>query len=552
MLNRTVDAGISARSLATARTQLVAASTSSDVAEAMLAILVQVTRAERGVLARMDGESHDIQATVGPKDLPAPNAALRIAVRSAEPLVLANAGRSGPLRLDRGTALRGARSVLCLPVRLPDGGSMALYLEHTEITGLFRAGQVALAQMLTTVAAVLLENVRLQNELSLRADRLQSVNSQLQLHTETLEETVEQRTAEMLHIQKMDAIGQFVAGVAHEFNNLLTPIGAVSELLRSSKPEEQEALLLLVDGAVSRAAELVRRLLTFTRKGRTKPERVDVAAVADEVVRFVTPSLDRSIELVWKRPEPQVARLDPGQLHQVLLNLLVNARDALEGQPKPRIVVEVTGREDTVQVRVSDNGPGIPRDIRDRVFDPFFTTKDIGKGSGLGLSVVLGIVESNGGQVTLDCPPGRGTQVSCIFPAGEVGTDVSAPAAPEARQQAGTLRVLLVDDEDTIREVQRAMLERSGMDVLDVPCGRDALDLLKHEQVDVVLLDVSMPGMTGWQVLAELRQTHPGLSVIICSGYSSAGGSGHQQPDAFLPKPFRLGELLAAVEKVTR
>ncbi|MCP4916550.1 MAG: response regulator [Proteobacteria bacterium] len=551
-LRRIVDAPISAHALADARTQLIVAATRSDVAEAMLVVLVQITGAQHGALALMDGDTHELQATVGPSDLPPPTAALHIVLRTEEPLVLANASRSGPLRLDRGTVIRGARSVLCVPVRLPEGGSMALYLEHTELIGLFRDGAVALAQMLTTVAAVLLENERLQQELANRADRLQSVNVQLQEHTETLEETVEQRTAEMLHIQKMDALGKFVAGVAHEFNNLLTPIGGISELLRTTDRSRQEELLLLVDGAVERASGLISRLLTFSRNDQLQLQRVDVAAVADEVVRFVLPSLDRRVELAWEQPDPHYAMLDPGQLHQVLLNLLVNARDALEGRPDARIEVEVERDGGEVVLSVRDNGPGVPAEIRDRVFDPFFTTKEVGKGSGLGLSVMLGIVESNGGRVTLECPRGRGTEVRCAFPVSDLGESPSSPArSTTTRPVGGRQRVLLVDDEDGIREVQRAMLERSGMEVLDACCGADALALVEFESLDVVLLDVSMPGMTGWQVLAELRRIKPELPVVMCSGYSTAGKSTHEQPDAFLPKPFRLAELLEVVKGVT-
>jgi signal transduction histidine kinase len=376
--------------------------------------------------------------------------------------------------------------------------------------------------------------------------------------------------AQVWHIQKMEAIGRFVGGVAHEFNNLLTPIlGGVEMAASALSPDHPlQRSLGNVEHAGQRAAQLVQQLLALGRRSEIRPRALDLTASVAEAVSLVRPTMDRRVTLAFDGQPDAWARVDPGQVQQILLNLCSNARDALLSEPhrgrEARVDISVrrvhvgddaAGDErpgDWVEIRVADTGPGIAHETMARLFEPFFTTKKRGEGSGLGLSVVHGIVSQHGGWVAVEPGPGRGATVRCMFPA------VSAPDVPEPDVAGPTLRagrtgakrVLVVDDEQAVRDVARAGLEFAGYVVDDEARALVAIERLRAGfRPDAIVLDVRMPELDGWGALARIRVLVPSVPVLMISGFDPIpDGAVPHRPDAVLPKPFRLQELVAEVD----
>ena len=373
-----------------------------------------------------------------------------------------------------------------------------------------------------------------------------------------------QLEAQLRQAQKMEAVGLLAGGIAHDFNNLLTVITAYGQLLRvefadgDERREEVEEVLK----AAARGAELTRQLLAFGRKQVLRPRVVDV----NGVVAGVRPMLARLLgadATLDARLAPSLSRVeaDPGQLEQVLLNLTANAGDAMPGGG--RVTIETADVElDAAAVRalpglapgryvlvsVSDTGVGMDEATRLRVFEPFFTTKGTGKGSGLGLATVYGIVKQSGGAVTVRSAPGEGTTFEIYLPraAREGGRDAgAAPPAPAARPT-----VLLVDDDDAVRSSARRALEGGGYEVLEAAHGAQALDVFAEHggRVRLLVTDVVMPGLGGHALAERLRAQRAGLPVLFMSGYAvpdEPGGGPAVAP--LLAKPFTAEELLAAV-----
>ena len=373
-----------------------------------------------------------------------------------------------------------------------------------------------------------------------------------------------QLEAQLRQAQKMEAVGLLAGGIAHDFNNLLTVITAYGQLLRAEfadgdeRREEVEEVLK----AAARGAELTRQLLAFGRKQVLRPRVVDV----NGVVAGVRPMLARLLgadATLDTRLAPSLSRVeaDPGQLEQVLLNLTANAGDAMPGGG--RVTIETADVElDAAAVRalpglapgryvlvsVSDTGVGMDEATRLRVFEPFFTTKGTGKGSGLGLATVYGIVKQSGGAVTVRSAPGEGTTFEIYLPraAREGGRDAgAAPPAPAARPT-----VLLVDDDDAVRSSARRALEGGGYEVLEAAHGAQALDVFAEHggRVRLLVTDVVMPGLGGHALAERLRAQRAGLPVLFMSGYAvpdEPGGGPAVAP--LLAKPFTAEELLAAV-----
>lgn len=368
--------------------------------------------------------------------------------------------------------------------------------------------------------------------------------------------------------QKMEAIGQLAGGVAHDFNNLLTVIDGNVELAVTAPdlPLHLQELLREVRGATARAAQLTSQLLAFSRKQTLRSTVFDLA----DTVTGLTPMLRRSIGptiALETRTHPAHVRADRGQLDQVLLNLVINARDAMAGQGTIRIgsgTRDVTAPRQAVQgdripagtyavLTVSDNGPGIPELLHDRIFEPFFTTKAPGEGTGLGLAMVYGLARQSGGYVLLESREGQGTRLEVLLPAHAP----SAPSAvamptPERVLEVLSRRVLVVDDEDAVRRLVCAVLERQGYAVRQAPNGREALALLDTGvEFDLVVSDVIMPEMGGRELGRHLRTLHPQLPVLFMSGYSheemDVQGGMLEEGLVLIPKPFSVGQLLTAV-----
>ncbi len=371
--------------------------------------------------------------------------------------------------------------------------------------------------------------------------------------------------------QKMEAIGSLAGGVAHDFNNLLTVIlsytGFAMEGVREGDPTKGD--LLEVKKAGEQAAALTRQLLAFSRKQILQPVLVDLNQIAAGTERMLRRILGEDIDLVQVlAPDLGLVKADPGQIEQVLMNLVVNARDAMPEGGK--LTIETSNAEideeyaarhvavtpgPYVQVAVTDTGSGMDAQTRARLFEPFFTTKEKGKGTGLGLSTVYGIVKQSGGNIWVYSEPGRGTTFKIYLPR---DASVTAPAVkPTAvhRPATGTETILLVEDEEALRKVARRALVEAGYTVLAAANGDEAIRACVEHVGDIQLLltDVVMPGMSGKTLAQSLSKTQPALKILYMSGYTDNAIVRHGVLDAgthFLGKPFTAGELLRKVRDV--
>ncbi len=372
--------------------------------------------------------------------------------------------------------------------------------------------------------------------------------------------------------QKLEAVGQLTGGVAHDFNNLLTVIVGNAELLMEGLHDRPSLhpLAAMTMTAAERAAELTSRLLAFGRRQPLDPKRVDLDALLAGMEALLRRTLTEAIDLrIVRHVGLWEAEVDPGQLEVALLNLVINARDAMPGGGCLSIETanahvdgqSIPGETDTaagdyVLVAVSDTGSGMSREVRDRAFEPFFTTKEVGKGSGLGLSMVYGFVRQSGGHVRIYSEVNEGTVVRLFFPRSAGGL-----AAASDRTQAepdlvgGSEHVLVVEDEDLLRSHVVAELTRLGYRVSQASAAAEALATLRdHDDVDLLLTDVVMPGgMNGRELADEALALRPGLRVIFTSGYTqdAINDNGRLAADVdFLPKPFRRQDLARKVREV--
>lgn len=366
--------------------------------------------------------------------------------------------------------------------------------------------------------------------------------------------TSKKRLEEQLNqVQKMEAIGQLTAGIAHNFNNLLSVILPNVELARKVQGEAQTAHLADIEYAANRAADMVNQLLLFARQGRESERRaVDLGALAQRSAQFCRCTFERGIRIDVHVPLGLPAvHANAGQIEQVLLNICLNARDALLDAQTLDPQIEITlapGAHGTVCMRVSDNGPGMDEATRRRVFEPFFSTKEVGRGTGLGLASAYAIISEHQGRIRCESRPQRG---ACF----EIELPLSA-AAPESRQSAppveparGSETVLVVDDEPLVRRACAAMLAHGGYRVLQAEDGHKALELVRsgREPIAMVLLDRSMPGLCGDQIVARLRELDAELPVALLTGQP---GNGNSEPATLtLSKPIDATQLLRAVRR---
>jgi len=398
-------------------------------------------------------------------------------------------------------------------------------------------------------------------------------------------DVTERRTLErqLVQMQKMEAIGTLAGGVAHDFNNILTGIVGNLDLAVKALPAGSAAAGLLHESirASERAARLVRQLLEFSRRAPLERRAVRLGPVVSEVVHLLSQTIDRRIAVEsFVAPDLWPAAADSNQIHQVLMNLCVNARDALVERLRDEMpgagekagcwiriragnvtVGEEYRREvpyaragDFVRLSVSDNGRGMDPQTQRRVFEPFFTTKALGRGTGLGLSTVYGIVKQHEGWVTVESAPGRGTTFHVFLPrARDLPDEAAAPGAPVTRR--GRETILFVDDEEMIRELGRKVLEAQGYTVLLAEDGARALETYAAHRgrIDLVILDQTMPSLSGGETLRRIRALDPDARVILSSGYARGQEGFPARPDgaaAFLQKPYRPDALLRAVRQV--
>jgi PAS domain S-box-containing protein len=368
-------------------------------------------------------------------------------------------------------------------------------------------------------------------------------------------------------MQRLEAIGQLTSGVAHDFNNLLTVVlGNIQFLERELKtcdaPPAAIQRVSHMRAAAERGAKLTSQLLAFSRQQRLEPKPIDLNATVEGMRDLVVTTLGGAFEVALALADDLwPARVDATQLELVILNLAINARDAMGSGGRltlatanavlagPRHSAEPAAG-DYVMLSVSDTGHGMSKSILDHAFEPFFTTKEIGRGSGLGLSQVLGFARQSGGGVTLESEPGEGCTVRVYFPraaaaspeaAGECGREGSPAPEPDAR-------ILLVDDEAAVREVTAATLREEGYEVVEAGSGGAALERLQSDMAfHLALVDFAMPGMNGAELAREMKARRPSLPILFITGYGGAKALARFGEARIIVKPFVNDELLRKV-----
>jgi two-component system cell cycle sensor histidine kinase/response regulator CckA len=367
------------------------------------------------------------------------------------------------------------------------------------------------------------------------------------------------------HAQKMEAVGRLAGGVAGDFNNVLTVITGYAELLRADSPANSPARRFVdeIIWAWERAAALTRHLLAFSKGPAAQPRVLDLNAVISSMEPMLRRLLGQNIELILLT-SPGLGRVkaDPAQIEQAIVNLATNSRDAMPRGGKlviesANVEVDEAGAKNLavrpgpyVMLAISDTGAGMDPETRSRLFEPFFTTKTPGKGSGLGLSTVYGTIKQSEGQVTVYSQPGCGTIFEVYLP--RVKDPITEPTRG-ARSARGSETILLVDDEEGVRKLVSAVLQSNGYDILEASNGTAAMAVFEKNahKIDMVLTDVVMPQMTGFELGRQIGEQAPTLKILYMSGYrDNATGGGGDAPRAFLHKPFTPDVLLTKVREV--
>jgi len=447
-------------------------------------------------------------------------------------------------------------------------------VEKEEIFQRLRAGQ-AVERLETTRRRKDGRLVELEISISPIKDRLGRVVGASKIARDLTarkrtEQALERMQEELRQSQKLEAVGKLAGGIAHDFNNLLTVILACCELV-AEQPVDDSVREALEDATLAgqRAADLTRQLLAFSRKQRLTPSIVDLNAVIQHIEHMLVRVVGEHIQLrLVTAPNLGLVLVDVGQLEQVVINLVVNARDAMLGGGTLTIATQNIGPGDDVGPRalgeapgpqvliiVSDTGVGISPEVRSRIFEPFFTTKELGRGTGLGLSTVFGVVEQSGGHIAVESELGRGTTFKVYLPRVDAAAD-KTPTEEKALpvDAVGAETVLVVEDEATVRDVVCGALRRAGYKVIEAANGAEAQMAaeLFAGTISLLLTDVVMPGMSGPQLSDRLCAARPGMRVLFISGYTDDALARYRiESNAwFLQKPMTPQALLRKVRAV--
>ncbi len=404
-------------------------------------------------------------------------------------------------------------------------------------------------------------------------ERLEVQAERQRLKTQTERDRLERQLQQS---QRLESLGQLAGGVAHDFNNLLGVISSyaafVAEEVEKLEPADDWQTVRTdieqVQRATARAAELTHQLLSFARRELVQPRVLCVNEVVARVKQLLLRTLGEHVDLITTLAgDLNLVVADPGQIEQVLVNLAVNARDAMPGGGTLTIETANVRVDDDyaasrvdispgryVSVKVSDTGTGMPADVVDRAFEPFFTTKPKGEGSGLGLATVYGIIAQAGGSVGIYSEPGLGTTLTVLLPVTDQAPATGAPSADKARGGQGET-VLVVEDEAALREVTRRILARNGYQVMVAANGEEALAVSAAHpgQIDVLITDVVMPHMQGKEVAERVHVLQPEIRVLFMSGYTQGllGAQGVLEPGlSLIEKPFSEAALLAKIREI--
>jgi PAS domain S-box-containing protein len=377
--------------------------------------------------------------------------------------------------------------------------------------------------------------------------------------------------AQLQVAQKMEAVGTLAGGIAHDFNNILQSIFSYTQILLMKKKTDDPdfSRIEAIIESVKRASDLTKRLLIFSRKVKSELKPLDLNSEVVQIVKMLGRMIPKMVNIEIKLAgNLKPVNADPVQIEQIMMNLGVNARDAMPDGGNlifetENIALDAefckthlgTTPGEYVLLTVSDTGHGMEKEVRTHIFEPFFTTKEAGKGTGLGLAMVYGIVQSHGGYLTCESEAGRGTTFRIYFPAAELKTQ-----EPEVKEESlpfkgGNETILLVDDEESIRNSGEEMLASVGYKVLTAPDGESALEILNRqkENIAMVILDLILPGMGGRQCLEEILKINPRAQVIVTSGYSMEGSAKETidtKAKGFVSKPYDGRELLSFVREV--
>jgi signal transduction histidine kinase len=375
---------------------------------------------------------------------------------------------------------------------------------------------------------------------------------------------IEATESQVRQAQKMEAIGQLTGGVAHDFNNILTVITGTIEILGEAVKDRPHLAQItnMMGAAAARGADLTRHLLAFARRQPLQPRSVDVNALVIEAARLLRPTLGEQIEIESMLAHDSApALIDPSQLSTAILNLALNARDAMPNGGKLTLETKnVVLDEDYaamssdvspgnyIMIAVSDSGMGIPPGLLEKVFEPFFTTKDIGSGSGLGLSMVYGFVKQSNGHIRIYSEEGHGTTVKLYLPQAPGVAVAPTAEAGISEFERGDESILIVEDDALVREYVVTQINRLGYDTLAASNAAEALAIINGpERIDLLFTDVIMPGgMNGRQLATEAQKRRPGLNVLFTSGYTENAIVHHGRLDAgvlLLPKPYLSSDL---------
>ncbi len=502
--------------------------------------------------------------TLGPSRTRMPGFELRAAlieVLSAGHTVAFSDSRTDPYVADTGLHRIGVLSGIDVPLLRNGQWEAGFYLNHAEVR-----------QWLPEEIALVRQVAESTWDAVVRARAADRSREELEQAVALRTQALMQAEAQLRQAQKMEAIGQLTGGIAHDFNNMLAVVLGALNLLQRRMARGDGDVSMFVDGAIDgakRAANLTQRLLAFSRQQPLNPESLDANALVTAMTELLTRTLGEHIRIETRLADGLwTAKADPSQLENTLLNLAVNARDAMEGGGCLTIATANTQVDDSmaaeqglapglyVQIAVTDTGSGMTPDVLAKAFDPFFTTKGVGKGTGLGLSQVFGFVRQSGGHVWIESEPGRRTTVRVYLPRtqGESEANLTNRSTVSAAPGSPRETVLVVEDDERVRLVSVEALRELGYTVLAAAHGREALALIETGQpVTLLFTDVVMPEMTGTQLAERARARLPGLKVLFTTGYTCDVAVNNGVLDAgmqLLSKPFTLDQLAARVRSV--